>query len=84
MNNIISAVNDHLSNSDPRDIADFDDMLYGVRVCASFESYCNEIFLIKAEIMNSDWDLLYEDTAVLNSRLKTILNDLKPKHILDI
>ena len=75
MTSIVNAVSSHLYNSDSSNISDFDDTIGGVRVCIEFDSYPDTVFVKTAEIFNADWDVLYEDTAVLTSRLKDIVSD---------
>ncbi|MBK5721390.1 hypothetical protein JGH11_10945 [Dysgonomonas sp. Marseille-P4677] len=75
MTNIVESISSHLYNSDINDISDYDDLLQGVRVCVSFESYLDTVHLKECEVLDNDWEVLYEDTAVLTSRLKLIIND---------
>ncbi len=75
MANIVNAISRHLNDSEINDISDFDDTIGGVRVSAEFYSQFGEVYLEKSEVLDSDWDLLYEDTAVLTSRLKNVISE---------
>lgn len=75
MENIINKVVSHLNESELYDIPDFDEVYNNVRICLEFECFNNEVILKQSEILDSDWDLLYEDTAVLTSRLREYIND---------
>ncbi len=75
MEKILKMVSNHLSESDGREVADFDDMIGDVRVCVEFETYMDSLELKSSEILDSDWDLLYEDSAVLTSRLRTVVDE---------
>lgn len=75
MEKMVSMVTKHLSQSDRSEISDFDDVIDDVRVCAEFETYMDSVVLKTAEVLDSDWDLLDEDSAVLASRLRSILDE---------
>lgn len=75
MSNIVNMVVNHLNNADLSDVSDLDDVVDGVRICVEFDSYMDTVKLKSSEILDSDWDLLYEDTAVFTSRLKSIMNN---------
>ncbi|MBB4037011.1 hypothetical protein GGR21_002925 [Dysgonomonas hofstadii] len=75
MEKIVGMVAGHLTDCDRTDIADFDDMVDGVRVCAEFETYMDAVNVKTAEILDGDWDLLYEDSAVFTSRLRTVVDE---------
>jgi len=75
MTSIVNTVTSHLHNFDSSDIPDFDDVIDDIRVCVEFDSYPGAVFVETSEILNADWDVLYEDTAVLTSRLKEIVSD---------
>ncbi|WP_165022222.1 hypothetical protein [Dysgonomonas sp. ZJ279] len=75
MSDILSMVENHLQESDIRELSDLDKEIGGIRICVDFNTYMDEVKLKGAEILDSDWDLLYEDTAVLNSRLKKVISD---------
>ncbi|MDH6309320.1 hypothetical protein M2451_002794 [Dysgonomonas sp. PFB1-18] len=75
MGKIIDMVAAHLYDSDRGDVADFDDVIDDMRICAQFDTYMDVVNLRISEVLDSDWDLLYEDTAVFTSRLRAILND---------
>lgn len=73
MEHAVSLVVNHLENSDINELGDVDEEFGDIRICADFNIYMDTIKLKSAEILDSDWDLLYEDTAVFTSRLKTVL-----------
>lgn len=75
MTSIIKSVTSHLYNSDEMDVADFDDVIGDIRVCVSFDAYMDTVNVKASEILDDEWDLLYEDTAVLTSRLKPIIEE---------
>lgn len=75
MNNIVKAVTVHLYDADDSEVCDFDDTIGGVRVCVGFDYYLDEVRLKNSEILDADWDLLYEDTAVFTSRLRAVVDD---------
>ena len=75
MEKIVTLVAEHLSDSDKGDIADFDDVVGDVRVCVEFEAYMDTVQLKTSEILDNDWDLLYEDSAVFTSRLRTVVSE---------
>lgn len=75
MASLVKAVTSHLYDSDRSEISGFDDVINGVRVCVEFDTYMDEIQLKTSEILDEDWDLLYEDSAVLTSRLRSVVND---------
>ena len=76
MSNIVNSVLRHINNSDRREIPDIDDTIGYVRVCVEFDSYLDIVSIRSSEVLNSDWDLLYEDTAVFTSRLNRLVEDL--------
>jgi hypothetical protein len=75
---IIDRVLHFISIHDIDDLPDFDDTIEGVRVCVDFNYFLGKISIKEsgAEILNSDWDILNEDTAVFSSRLKEELEKL--------
>lgn len=75
MKKIVDTVTEHLSDSGRYNIANFDDQIGDVRVCVEFDTYMDTVKLKVSEVLDSDWDLLYEDTAVLTSRLRSVLTD---------
>lgn len=75
MDKIVSAITTHIYDSHVTDISDFDDSFDDIRVCVEFEPYLDKLGLKTAEVLDNDWDLLYGDSAVLTSRLRTILRD---------
>lgn len=75
MSAIVKDVTRHLYDSDRLSLSDFDDMIGNVRVCIEFEVYLDKVELKSVAVLDSDWDELYEDTAVLTSRLNSIVKD---------
>ena len=75
MSNIVNAISRHLNDSEINDISDFDDTIGGVRVCVEFNILLNEVDIQDVAVLDNDWDLLDEDTAVLKSRLKGVINE---------
>lgn len=75
MNKIVKAITAHIHDSHASDISDFDDSFGDVRVCVDFEPYMDKLEIKAAEVLDSEWDLLYGDSAVLTSRLTPILKD---------
>lgn len=79
MSNIVNSVLRHISNSDRSEIPDFDDTIGDVRVCVEFDSYLDIVSIRSSKVLNSDWDLLFEDTAVFTSRLNRLVEDLNDR-----
>jgi hypothetical protein len=75
MSAIVKDVTRHLYDSDRLSLSDFDDMIGNVRVCIEFEVYLDKVELKSVAVLDSDWDEFYEDTAVLTSRLNSIVKD---------
>lgn len=75
MSNIIKTVTTHLYDSDRSEVTDIDDMIDDVRFCVEFETYMDTVRLKSSEVLDEDWGVLYEDTAVLTSRLRNVLSD---------
>lgn len=75
MTKIVKAIYSHLDDFDSSEVSDFDDTIGDVRVCVEFENYVDGVQLKASEVLDQDWDLLYEDTAVFTSRLRLILED---------
>ena len=75
MDNIVNAISRHLNDSEINDISDFDDTIGGVRVCVEFNILLNEVDIQDVAVLDNDLDLLDEDTAVLKSRLKGVINE---------
>ena len=80
MEKVIKMLSSHLYDSDRSEISDFDDAIDDIRVTAEFETYADSIAIKEALILDSDWDILHEDTAVLNSRLRSVLKDYNRNH----
>lgn len=75
MSGIMRAVTRHLHDSDRLSLSDFDDTVYGVRVCIEFEVYLDKVEVKSVAVLDKDWDELYEDTAVLTSRLNSLIKE---------
>lgn len=75
MEKIVKTITTHIYSSHMTDISDFDDNIGDVRVCVEFEPYLDKLEIKASEVLDSDWDLLYGDSAVLTSRLNPILKD---------
>ncbi|NDV79320.1 hypothetical protein [Dysgonomonas sp. 511] len=80
MEKIVRMLSAHLRDADRRDVADFDDVMEDVRVCVEFDTYMDVVTLRSAEVLDSDWDLLSEDSAVLASRLRSLLEEYNRNH----
>jgi len=74
MSGIVKAVSSHMDVNDRRDISDFDSDFGCVRVIVEFEIYLDKISLKDVAILDHEREVLPEDTAVLESRLTTIVN----------
>lgn len=76
MGKILAYITKHLvQNSDGLDISDIDDEIEGFRVCVDFSVFNHKVEIENAEIQDIDWNVIPEDTAVLNSRLRLLMND---------
>lgn len=75
MNRIVKAITTHLYESEKNELSDFDEEIEGVRVCVDFETILSKVAISASEILDKDWNLLYEDSAVLTSRLKSVINE---------
>lgn len=75
MDKIVKIITTHIHDSHMNDISDFDDVFGNVRVYVEFEPFLDKLEIKTSEILDSNWDLLYGDSAVLTSRLKPILKD---------
>lgn len=80
MERIVRLVTHHLNDSDRTDIADFDTLIGDVRICVEFETYMETVQLKTSEVLDRDWDLLDEDSAVLASRLRPVLEEYNRNH----
>lgn len=74
MNKIIETITKHIATSDNFDISDIDTTIEEFRVCVEFEVYSHKLEINSSEILDSNWDVLPEDTAVLTSRLRPIID----------
>ena len=72
---ILKEVECKLYAATPKDIDDFDDEIHGVCVLIDYSKFLDDVSIETSEILNSDWEILYEDTAVFTSRLKGIIDD---------
>lgn len=73
MRGLVKLVADYLNMVDRSALTDIDEEVDGVRLCVEFEIYMDEICLKNSEVLDDDWEVLYEDTAVLTSRLKAVV-----------
>jgi hypothetical protein len=80
MQEIVNYTHNYLNYTDHLNISDIDREFDNIRVCISFEVFMDTLRLKSAEVLDADWDLLYEDTAVLNSRLHSIIRDHNHNH----
>lgn len=75
MDAIVRHIADYLYSTDRYSLSDVDEEIEGMRVCVDFEVFMDTIRLQLAEVQDADWDTLYEDSAVLTSRLRKMLAD---------
>lgn len=80
MQGILDYTEKHLTNADRISLTDIDKEFDGLRICIEFEVFMDTVKIKSAEVLDSEWDLLYEDTAVLNSRLYPIVNEYNRNH----
>ena len=73
MEKVLKVVTNHINQHQDDEIPNIDDLVDDIRICIDFENYMNKIQIAAADILDWDWEPLYEDTAVLTSRLKTIV-----------
>lgn len=73
MEQILKLVKKHIDQHAGDETPDIDELVGDVRICIDFENYMDELRISASEILDSDWDVLYEDTAVLTSRLKPLI-----------
>lgn len=75
MDTIIGHIADYLYQTDRYTLGDIDEEIADMRVCVDFDVFMDTIRLKSAEVQDSDWETLYEDSAVLTSRLQSLLRD---------
>lgn len=75
MENIIGHIAGYLYSTDRNSLSDIDEEIDGMRVCVYFEVFMDIVKLKSSEVLDDDWDTLYEDSAVLTSRLRAMLED---------
>jgi len=76
MREITEFISNHISNIDLNEPSSFDDIIGNIGISVEFDSLLDELILSKCEVYNWETDdVLDEDTAVLKSRLKCIVND---------
>lgn len=80
MDSIIDYAEKHLTQADHISLTDIDKEFDNLRICIEFEVFMDTVKIRSAEVLDSEWDLLYEDTAVLNSRLYPIVNEYNRNH----
>jgi len=75
MNCLVDQIINHINISDVWSLSDIDQPFDNLMISVRFDVFMNMVRLKNAEVLDADWDLLYEDSAVLTSRLKSFLND---------
>lgn len=75
MERLVDRIADHLSASSHTDIENIDETIGNLRLCVDFEVFMDKLGITSAEVLDSEWDVLYEDTCVLNSRLRPIIDE---------
>lgn len=80
MSDILSYADRYLTNTDHISLEDIDREFDDIRVCINFEVFMDVVKVKSAEVLDADWDLLYEDTAVLNSRLRHMIQQYNREH----
>ncbi|WP_029902210.1 hypothetical protein [Prevotella sp. 10(H)] len=80
MENILKRIVCHLNDASVNEVSDFDDMIGNVRVCIEFETHMDTVQIKFSEVLDSDWNILFEDSAVLTSRLKPLLKEHNRNH----
>lgn len=73
MDKLTGYISEYLYNTDRLSIEDIDEEHDGVRICVEFDIFMDKVRLKNAEILNEEWDLLYEDSVVFTSRIRKIL-----------
>lgn len=80
MNSFVDHVADYLSLTDHASITNIDEVMDEVRLCVEFEVFMDRVIVKSAEILDADWDVLYEDTCVFNSRLRPVIEAYNRSH----
>mgnify|MGYP000868613220 CR=1 FL=1 len=70
---IIRTITNYLNTLDRDELCDIDEEIAGVRVCIDLEVFMDVIKLKAAEVLDDDWEPLFEDSAVLTSRLRPMI-----------
>lgn len=81
ISDILEDVERKLYANNPVDIQDYDDEIHNVRIYVEYDCYLDTISIKTSEILNSDWEVLYEDTAVFTSRLKVIVDNYNQENL---
>lgn len=74
MEAVLDIVYKHICACVSDEMDDIDQPIDDMRICVVFDVCLGRLSIISSEILNSDWDVLYEDTAVLTSRLRSIIS----------
>lgn len=80
MNSLVDHIAEYLTVTDHSSINNIDEEFYDVRLCVDFDVFMDQISIKSAEILNDDWEVLYEDTCVLNSRLRPLIQSYNQSH----
>ena len=75
MHALVARVEKHITAADPDCIPDIDEVINNVRLSVAFGSFLHRVSLRSAEVFDADWELLPEDSAVLASRIRYLLDD---------
>ena len=80
MNEILDTIVNYLTTMDRNELCDIDEEIGGVRVCIDFEIFMDIVKVKAAEILDNNWELLFEDSAVLASRLRPLMKAYNLDH----
>lgn len=75
MKRILSTVTRHIYDFGTDDIQDFDDTVGDTRIYVEFDRFMNTLQAKTAEVLDADWVILEEDSAVFSSRLRKIISE---------
>lgn len=75
MDKLFCHISDYLYSVDNLSLEDIDEEREGLRICIEFDVFMDVVILKNAEILDESWGLLYEDSAVLTSRIRKLLNN---------
>lgn len=80
---VVNYVSKSLPNNLKDDLSDIDELMYNdsIRVCVDFGiGIFGDLEIEAAEILNSDWDVLENDSFAFSQRLKTVIEDYNLQH----